>query len=81
MDQQETPPLACPQVKSFKPDPQIYEAAERITGLSGGDLVFVDDRAENAAAAAARGWHAVHHTSAEATLRQLRALGLPTIDL
>lgn len=66
--------------RAFKPEPAIYAAAERITGLRGPDLVFIDDRHENAAAAAARGWRAIHHTSAEGTLRQLRELGLPVVQ-
>jgi hypothetical protein len=69
------------QIKSFKPDREIYAATEDITQLAGGDLVFIDDRSENAAAAAARGWHAIHHTSPEETLRQLDGLGLPVVEL
>ncbi len=67
------------QVRSFKPDPLIYEAAEQVTGLSGSDLVFIDDRADNAAAAADRGWHAIHHTSPQRTLQKLGELGLPVV--
>lgn len=75
--------MSCPapagnsQVRSFKPDPEIYAAAEDITGLSGSDLLFIDDRSENAAAAAARGWKAIHHVSPAGTLAQLRQLDLP----
>lgn len=65
--------------RSFKPEPEIYAATERLTGLSGADLVFIDDRADNAAAAGARGWQAIHHTSPEATLLQLQQLGLPVV--
>ncbi|EFN54145.1 hypothetical protein CHLNCDRAFT_135540 [Chlorella variabilis] len=68
------------EVCSFKPDPAIYEAAERLAGLQGADLAFIDDRADNAAAAAARGWQAIHHTSPQGTLRQLQALGLPVVE-
>jgi 2-haloacid dehalogenase len=39
-----------------KPDPAIYEAVERDSGLSGPALLFTDDRPENVEAAAARGW-------------------------
>ncbi len=39
-----------------KPDPAIYELVERETGFSGADLLFADDREDNIAAAAARGW-------------------------
>lgn len=40
----------------IKPDPRIYEMLEQGTGLSGADLLFTDDRADNIEAAAARGW-------------------------
>ncbi len=40
----------------IKPDPAIYAALEKGTGLSGEDLFFVDDKSENIAAATARGW-------------------------
>ena len=39
-----------------KPDPQIYQRVEADCGLPAGSLLFVDDRADNIAAAAARGW-------------------------
>ncbi len=77
-------PLGSParlQVRSFKPDPEIYAAAEHLAQLSGPDLLFIDDREENAAAAAQRGWQAIHHSSPAATLHRLRQLGLPTVDL
>jgi len=40
----------------IKPDPAIYAALEDATGLPPKALIFTDDRAENIAAAAARGW-------------------------
>lgn len=43
-----------------KPDPAIYEVLERETGFSGADLLFADDRADNIAAAEARGWKTYH---------------------
>lgn len=44
------------QMEVMKPDPRIYEAVERITGIAPTALLFTDDRADNIAAAAARGW-------------------------
>ena len=41
----------------IKPDPQIYQMLEDASGLSGHDLIFTDDRADNIAAAGARGWN------------------------
>ncbi len=43
-------------MKVIKPDAQIYQMLEDDSGLSGADLLFADDRADNIAAAAARGW-------------------------
>ena len=40
----------------IKPDAQIYQMLEDASGLSGGDLIFTDDRGDNIAAAQARGW-------------------------
>ena len=40
----------------MKPDPAIYAALEAESGVAPGRLIFTDDRAENIAAAAARGW-------------------------
>lgn len=40
----------------IKPDPAIYAHVEEECGLPPGGLLFVDDKAENIAAAQARGW-------------------------
>ncbi|MFB2530562.1 HAD family hydrolase [Paracoccus sp. p4-l81] len=40
----------------IKPDPAIYQAVEEDCGIRPGDLLFTDDRADNIAQAAARGW-------------------------
>lgn len=41
-----------------KPDPEIYRMVEADCGLPPESLLFVDDRADNIAAAQARGWQA-----------------------
>ncbi|UWR24261.1 HAD family phosphatase [Sulfitobacter sp. S190] len=43
-------------MKVIKPDPAIYRMLEKGSGLSGGALLFADDRSDNIEAAAARGW-------------------------
>ncbi len=43
-------------LKVCKPEAGIYAALEEGTGFSGDELVFADDREENIAAAAQRGW-------------------------
>ena len=44
-------------MKVTKPSPRIYEMLEEASGLHGDALIFADDRADNIAAADARGWH------------------------
>ena len=59
-----------------KPDPAVFEIVRVRTGLALDRLVFVDDRADNVAAAAAAGMDALPFTDA-ATLRgDLRGRGL-----
>jgi HAD superfamily hydrolase (TIGR01509 family) len=67
-------------VRVMKPDAKIYAAAERRFGLDPARTVFVDDRADNCAAARARGWGAVQHRSPDTTLAALAELGLPVHD-
>ena len=43
-------------MKMTKPNPAIYEAVETDCGIAPDRLLFTDDRPENIAAAAARGW-------------------------
>lgn len=42
-----------------KPDADAYAAAEQAIGASASELLLIDDRAENCAAARARGWDAI----------------------
>jgi FMN phosphatase YigB (HAD superfamily) len=63
------------EVKSMKPDFRIYEAVEALSGFRGADLVYLDDRADNIAAGAARGWQVIHHVAPATSVAQLRALG------
>jgi 2-haloacid dehalogenase len=60
----------------MKPDPKIYELVEREAGRRGSELLYLDDRAENTAAGAARGWQVIVHESPEQTLAEARELGL-----
>jgi len=64
------------EVKAMKPEAPIYEALERMTGRRGADLVYLDDRAENIAAGAARGWRAILHETPERTQAALRRAGI-----
>ena len=59
-----------------KPDPAIYRLFEDRSGLAPGGLLFVDDRPENIAAAAARGWRTHRFQGAEGLARRLVEEGL-----
>jgi glucose-1-phosphatase len=65
------------EVGAMKPKPIIYEAMEAMCGRRGGDLIYLDDRAENIAAGAARGWRAIQHLSGKTTREALKRLGIP----
>jgi len=62
--------------KLAKPDPAIYRLAEQRFGHAAHDLLFIDDRADNIAAARACGWQGHLFTHAEALAAELRAHGL-----
>ena len=64
------------EVKSMKPNPGMYEALEKMTGKSGGDFLYLDDRAENAAAGAKRGWQTIVHETSEKTRTAIEKMGL-----
>ena len=59
----------------MKPHAGIYAEAERRFALTPAATVFIDDRAENIAAARARGWHGIVHTDYARTRAALRAPG------
>jgi FMN phosphatase YigB (HAD superfamily) len=60
----------------MKPDEEIYEITERLTGRHGAEILFLDDRAINTAAAVRRGWQTILHESAEQTRAVFERLGL-----
>ena len=64
------------QMGVIKPDARIYELAETDCGLPPASLLFADDRAENIAAAAARGWQVHHFTGPDGWAARLVAEGL-----
>lgn len=59
-----------------KPDAQIYEMVEADCGHDPRTLLFVDDRAENIAVAANRGWQTHHFTTSRNWADHLIACGL-----
>jgi HAD superfamily hydrolase (TIGR01509 family) len=60
----------------MKPHAGIYAEAERRFALEPAATVFIDDRADNIAAACGRGWHGIVHGGYESTVQALRGLGV-----
>lgn len=60
----------------IKPEARIYEMVEEDSGLSGADLFFADDRADNIAAARARGWQGHLFKDPAGLARALHDVGL-----
>ncbi len=67
-------------MKVTKPAARIYEMVEEDSGLSGDALIFADDRADNIAAAAARGWKTHQFLGPQGWADRLVAEGLLTAD-
>jgi FMN phosphatase YigB (HAD superfamily) len=55
------------EIGAMKPQAKIYERLEALSRRSSGDIFYIDDRAENVEAGAARGWQTVLHESPERT--------------
>jgi len=64
------------EIGAMKPEAKIYAAMESLTDRRGADLIYIDDRPENVAAGAARGWRAVLHESPEKTRAALLSCGV-----
>ena len=62
----------------IKPDPRIYAMVEQDCGIAPQGLLFADDKAENIAAAARRGWRTHQFESWQGWARRLVAEGLLT---
>ncbi|MBD3665615.1 HAD family hydrolase [Sulfitobacter aestuariivivens] len=63
-------------LRMIKPDPAIYRTVEDSTSLPPGALLFTDDRADNIAAAKARGWQTHLFEGPAGWAARLVALGL-----
>src|ERR1700722_14333301 len=53
---------------AMKPQAKLYEVVERETGRRGSQILYIDDRAENIEAGAARGWQVILQETPEKTL-------------
>lgn len=65
------------EIGAMKPQAKIYEALEDMTGRSSSEIFYLDDRAENIAAGAARGWQTIVHETPEKSFERIRHVGLP----
>ncbi|WP_109465151.1 HAD family hydrolase [Albibacillus kandeliae] len=71
-------PYISGHMKVIKPNPVIYQMVEEDCGIAPGALLFTDDRADNIAAAAARGWQTHHFQGPEGLAARLVSEGLLT---
>ena len=53
----------------MKPDTTLYGVAQLMTRCTPGNLLFLDDRAENVHAARQMGWNAIHHQAPEDSIQ------------
>jgi 2-haloacid dehalogenase len=60
----------------MKPDAKLYEVVERVTAKRGAQILYLDDRIENAEAGRARGWQVIHHASPKASREIVASLKL-----
>jgi HAD superfamily hydrolase (TIGR01509 family) len=61
---------------AMKPDAKLYEVVERETRRRGNQILYIDDRPENIATGAARGWQVILQETPEKTLAAFRQTGL-----
>jgi FMN phosphatase YigB (HAD superfamily) len=59
-----------------KPSPKFFEHAHRLAKCDRSECVFVDDLAENVAAARQFGWNGVHYTRFDELVPELRRVGV-----
>ena len=60
----------------MKPAAGLYEVVERESGSRGAAILYLDDRPENIAAGAARGWQVILHECPEKSRAAVEKLGL-----
>jgi HAD superfamily hydrolase (TIGR01509 family) len=61
---------------AMKPDARLYEVVERESARRGAEILYLDDRPENVAAGAARGWQVILHESPEMSRAAVEKFGL-----
>jgi 2-haloacid dehalogenase len=61
---------------AMKPDARLYEVVEHQSARHGAEILYLDDRPENVAAGAARGWQVILQESPEKSRAVIQKLGL-----
>jgi len=61
---------------AMKPDAKLYEVVEKMTGRKGDSILYLDDREENVAAGAARGWQVILQENPETTIQKIKSLNM-----
>lgn len=64
------------ELKSMKPDSQIYAKAAKLAGVEPDEIFFFDDKLENVEGALKAGYDAVHYSSAETLVAELSLRGV-----
>jgi glucose-1-phosphatase len=64
------------EIGAMKPSPAIYEAAEAMAKVAPSQLMFIDDKPENIAAAKQRGWNAETCIGGPQAISVLKSYGL-----
>jgi 2-haloacid dehalogenase len=60
----------------MKPEAGLYEVVERLSGRRESEILYLDDRPENIAAGAARGWQVILQESPEKSRAAIQRFGL-----
>jgi HAD superfamily hydrolase (TIGR01509 family) len=61
---------------AMKPDPKLYEVVEKQSGRRQAEILYLDDRPENVAAGAARGWQVILQETPEKSRIAVEKTGL-----
>jgi len=61
---------------AMKPSAKLYEVVEQVTGKVGKQILYIDDRIENAEAGLARDWQVIHHVSPQVSREIVESLKL-----
>jgi HAD superfamily hydrolase (TIGR01509 family) len=62
--------------RAMKPDARLYEVVERQCARRGAEILYLDDRPENVAAGATRGWQVILQETPEKSRAAIQRLGL-----